>query len=132
MATKKEVPLSNTVNFTTAGLGGLMGWVVVHPFNTCSVRMNLAGASGGSAKLSFLPYFVSTVKNQGISSLYAGLGAGLLRQVFYSTSRFGFFEVFRDKLAEYRPTDLLSRLIAGVTSGGTVPHPSQNNYCVCI
>jgi len=119
MSAKKEVPLSNTVNFTTAGLGGLMGWVVVHPFNTCSVRMNLASAAGGSAsKLSFLPYFVSTVKNQGVSSLYAGLGAGLLRQVFYSTSRFGFFEVFRDKLAEYRPTDLLSRLIAGVTSGG--------------
>lgn len=95
-----------------------MGWVVVHPFNTCSVRMNLASAAGGGAtKLSFLPYFVTTVKNQGVSSLYAGLGAGLLRQIFYSTSRFGFFEVFRDKLAEYRPTDLLSRLIAGVTSG---------------
>lgn len=118
--TKKEVPIPSSVNFTTAGMGGLIGWAVVHPFNTVGVRMNLATASGGTVKPSFLPYLISTVKNQGVSSLYAGLGAGLLRQVFYSTARFGFFEVFRDKLAEYRPTDLLSRLLAGVTSGGSI------------
>ena len=51
-------------------------------------------------------------------ALYSGLGAGLLRQFFYATSRFGFFEVFRDELAKYRETDFLSRLVAGVTSGG--------------
>lgn len=115
----KEAPIPSYVNFATAGMGGLIGWAVIHPFNTIGIRMNLASATGGQ-KLAFVPYFVSTVKSQGVASLYNGLSAGLLRQLFYSTARFGFFEVFRDKLAEYRPTDFLSRLVAGVSSGGSL------------
>jgi solute carrier family 25 oxoglutarate transporter 11 len=117
MSANKQVPVPASVNFATAGMGGLFGWAVVHPFNTLGIRMNLATASG-NAKVSFLPYLASTVKTQGFMSLYSGLGAGMLRQVFYSTSRYGFFEVFRDELAKHRPTDFLSRLLAGVTSGG--------------
>lgn len=109
--------ISTTVlNFGTAGLGGIMGWCVVHPFNTLSVRMNLASASG--QKLSFIPYFISTVKESGFLSLYAGLSAGILRQTCYATSRFGLFEVFRDEMAKYRPTDIWSRLSTGMVSGG--------------
>ena len=37
-------PLPTSVKFATAGLGGVMGWVVVHPFNTCAIRMNLLAA----------------------------------------------------------------------------------------
>ena len=102
------------VNFSTAGLGGIMGWCVVHPFNTVCVRMNLASASGnGKANLSFVSYLSSTVKEAGFMSLYAGLSAGLLRQTCYATSRFGLFEVFRDEMAKYRPTDIWSRLSTG-------------------
>jgi solute carrier family 25 oxoglutarate transporter 11 len=117
MSANKQVPVPASVNFATAGMGGLFGWAIVHPFNTLGIRMNLATASG-NAKVSFLPYLVSTVKTQGFMSLYSGIGAGMLRQVFYSTSRYGFFEVFRDELAKHRPTDFFSRLLAGVSSGG--------------
>lgn len=34
--------LSRLAKFTTAGLAGILGWIVVHPFNTLAVRMNLA------------------------------------------------------------------------------------------
>lgn len=50
-------------------------------------------------------------------SLYNGLSAGILRQIFYATSRFGLFEVFRDEMAKYRETDIWSRLISGCASG---------------
>ena len=93
---------------------------VVHPFNTVAIRMNLAtmaaGANGPS--LSFGSYLSNMVKTQGVMSLYSGLSAGLLRQCFYATSRVGFFEVLRDEMAKYRPTDFLSRLVVGVVSGG--------------
>ena len=76
--------------------------------------MNLASASGAvNANPAFLPYLSSTVKESGFMSLYAGLSAGLLRQTCYATSRFGLFEVFRDELANYRPTDIWSRLSTG-------------------
>ena len=110
----KPILSPTIVNFSTAGLGGIMGWCVVHPFNTVCVRMNLASATGGpKASLSFVSYLSSTVKEAGFMSLYAGLSAGLLRQTCYATSRFGLFEVFRDEMAKYRPTDIWSRLSTG-------------------
>jgi solute carrier family 25 oxoglutarate transporter 11 len=118
MSTNNTKPLSATVNFATAGMGGLFGWFMVHPFNTLGIRMNLATATGGAQQLSFTKYLVTTIKNDGVKSLYSGLSAGLLRQLFYATSRFGLFEVFRDELAKHRETDFLSRLVCGVTSGG--------------
>jgi hypothetical protein len=47
-------------------MGGIMGWVVVHPFNTICVRMNLATASGGkNSHLGFIPYSQSIIKESG-------------------------------------------------------------------
>ena len=81
-----------------------MGWAMVHPFNTIAVRSNLASASGQTFSLKEM------VAKQGWMSVYDGLSAGVLRQVFYATSRFGLFETFRDMLHEYRgKTDFASR-----------------------
>ena len=33
------------------------------------------------------------VKNEGFLTVYQGLGAGIVRQIFYATSRFGLYEV---------------------------------------
>jgi solute carrier family 25 (mitochondrial oxoglutarate transporter), member 11 len=101
------------VSFFTAGLGGCLGWVVVHPFNTLAIRMNLASqaADATTAPKSFAAYSSNVIKSEGFMSLYSGLSAGVLRQIFYATSRFGLFEVFRDEMAKYRPTDIWSRLI---------------------
>jgi len=95
-----------------------MGWVAIHPFNTLGIRMNLATSSNSGTKTSFLKFSSDLIKEKGFVSLYDGLSAGLLRQLFYATSRFGLFEVFRDQLAKYRETDFVSRLVCGVTSGG--------------
>lgn len=101
-AKASDVPKS--VIFVTSGLGGCMGWAIVHPFNTIAVRSNLASMSG--KKFSFN----TMVAEQGIMSLYDGIAAGVWRQVFYASSRFGLFETFRDKLHEIRgKTDFASR-----------------------
>lgn len=118
MSGSKKQPLPTSVNFATAGLGGLIGWVAIHPFNTLGIRMNLASQSGVPTESSFLKFSTNIVHNEGVAALYSGLNAGLLRQLFYATSRFGLFEVFRDELAKHRETDFLSRLAAGCSSGG--------------
>ena len=79
--------------------------------------MNLASQTGGG-NLSFFPFMKQTIEKQGVRSLYNGLTAGIIRQVFYGSSRFGLFEVFRDELAKYRETDFRSRLLVGMLSGG--------------
>lgn len=96
--------LPKPVVFATSGLGGMLGWAIVHPFNTIAVRSNLASASGQTFSLAEM------VAKQGWMSVYDGLSAGVMRQVFYATSRFGLFETFRDILHEYRgKTDFASR-----------------------
>lgn len=113
-------PLSKTtLSFGTAGLGGCLGWVIVHPFNTLAIRINLASSSpGADANVSFLKYTVNTMKKEGILNLYSGLGAGLSRQIVYATSRLGLYEAFRDEAAKYRDIDFASRLVLGCVSGG--------------
>lgn len=96
--------LPKSITFLTAGLGGMLGWCVVHPANTLAVRSNLASMQG--KKFSFK----AMVEESGLLSLYDGLAAGVLRQVFYASTRFGLFETFRDKLHELRgKTDFASR-----------------------
>lgn len=120
LATSPAAPeLPTAVKFGTAGLGGILAWCVVHPANTVAVRMNLAAMSGAAEKQpNFYNFAANLYKTEGTKGLYAGLEAGIIRQIFYATSRFGLFEVFRDKLAQYRKIDVLSRLLVGCASGG--------------
>ena len=113
------------VNFITAGLGGIIGWTVVHPLNTLSIRMNLIIAQNAGLqpnqqeRLSFVRFSTDIIKNESVGALYRGLTAGWLRQVFFATSIYGFYEIFRDQLAKFSD-DLgyAARAVAGVGSGG--------------
>lgn len=81
--------------------------------------MNLAAAKAGGGKSDSFFTFIKNVQHErGFMSLYQGLEAGIVRQIFYATSRFGLFEVIRDYMARHRDTDLASRLFSGCTSGG--------------
>jgi len=61
---------------------------------------------------------MDTVKKSGFASLYNGLGAGIWRQVFYASSRYGLFQVFRDTLTQYREMDFAARLSCATAAGG--------------
>lgn len=106
--------VSKPLVFATSGLGGMIGWVVVHPANTVAVRMSLASAAGQKFN------FMKMIGESGWGSLYDGVGAGVMRQVFYASSRFGLFETCRDKLHEYRgKTDFAGRVAVGAVTGAT-------------
>lgn len=106
--------LSKPLVFATSGLGGMLGWLVVHPANTTAVRMSLASAQGKQFN------FMKMIGESGWASLYDGVGAGVMRQVFYASSRFGLFETCRDKLHEVRgKTDFAGRVAVGAVTGAT-------------
>lgn len=120
--TKEQAPaepqqLSRVVTFATAGLGGVLGWICIHPCNTVAIRMNLNSMGNPEKMPNFFNYTKRMIAKEGVLTLYSGLSAGITRQIFYATSRFGLFEVFRDKMAQYRETDLFSRLLTGCASG---------------
>jgi len=114
IATSPPAPtLSKSAIFATSGLGGCLGWTIVHPCNTIAVRWNLASMQGKKFTIAGM------VRESGWMSVYDGLAAGVLRQVFYASARFGLFEMGRDKLHEIRgKTDFASRVGIGATAGG--------------
>jgi solute carrier family 25 (mitochondrial oxoglutarate transporter), member 11 len=84
-----------------------------------AVRMNLASMQGKPFSMHQM------LAESGWRSLYDGLPAGILRQIFYASSRFGLFETFRDKLHEIRgTTDFASRVVVGAVTGGIAAYLS--------
>ena len=111
--------MTPVVNFGTASLGGITGWIFVHPMNTIAIRSSLASTSGVKFSL------VEAVKKEGPLSFYKGLGAGCWRQLIYAGARFGLYEDFRDRMHAIRgKTDFTSRLVCGTVSGGIAAYMS--------
>lgn len=63
--------------------------------------------------------FVHVVKNNGVRGLYNGLSASLLRQLTYSTARFGIYEELkqRNTSADGKPPSFLSLVVMASVSG---------------
>lgn len=67
------------------------------------VRIQLMGSMSPDTKKPSFPALLShMVKTEGISSIYAGLSAALMRQAIYGTARIGLHRTFSDKLQEVR------------------------------
>jgi len=63
----KSAPLPKSIIFATSGLGGCLGWGIVHPANTLAVRWNLASMQGKTFN------FNAMIKESGWMGLYDGL-----------------------------------------------------------
>lgn len=62
--------------------------------------------------------FVRILKSDGVLGLYSGLSASLLRQLTYSTVRFGIYEEMKSRSSSEDPS--LPKLIAMATSSGFI------------
>jgi len=116
MSSSKPIP--GYVAFATSGVGGIFGWLFVHPVNTLGIRMNLASLQNPGKQLGFVSFASKQLSEGGLMNLYSGLGAGIWRQIFYASSRYGLFQVFRDTLAQYREVDFMGRLSCATAAGG--------------
>ena len=64
----------------------------VQPLDLVKNRMQLSGAGGGKKEhKTSLHAIRSILKNEGITGMYTGLSAGLLRQATYTTTRLGIY-----------------------------------------
>ena len=65
-----------------------------HPLDLAKVHLQTSGQSHGGLLKSTL----SIIRNQGVTALYSGLTASLMRQLTYSTTRFAIYEVAKQQL----------------------------------
>merc|ERR1719157_525405 len=81
--------------FVTGSMSGMMATCVIQPMDMIKVRIQVGAAAGGATS----PFTIASqmIKNEGFMAMYAGLGAGLTRQVVYTGARLGLFDIFTEK-----------------------------------
>lgn len=120
MADTKPKTSPKSVKFLFGGLAGMGATVFVQPLDLVKNRMQLAGqgTKAREYKTSF-HCLVSILKNEGVSGVYTGLSAGLLRQATYTTTRLGIYTILFEKMtsADGRPPNFLMKAGIGMTAG---------------
>lgn len=104
------------------GLGSAGAACVTHPLDLIKVQLQTTQ----EGKVSIFQLTRNIIKNQGVRALYNGISASLLRQLTYSTTRFGIYEV--GKQAFGNDLDFLGKvLLAGGAGacGGLVGTPAD-------
>ncbi|OQD61797.1 hypothetical protein PENPOL_c015G09253 [Penicillium polonicum] len=73
---------------------------VTHPLDlgNCKLAVRLQTRAPDAPK-TMVGTFVHIVKNNGVTGLYSGLSAAMLRQITYSTTRFGIYEELKSRIA---------------------------------
>ncbi|OAD55624.1 Mitochondrial dicarboxylate carrier [Eufriesea mexicana] len=107
------------------GLSSAGAACVTHPLDLLKVHLQ----TQQKGKISIAQLTVSIIRNQGILALYNGLSASLLRQLTYSTIRFGVYEVGKQTFEKSGHTMLFHQklLLAGFSgaTGGVFGTPGD-------
>eukprot|EP00811_Abedinium_folium_P005088 NODE_14685_length_1093_cov_2.988613.p2 GENE.NODE_14685_length_1093_cov_2.988613~~NODE_14685_length_1093_cov_2.988613.p2 ORF type:complete len:298 (-),score=107.37 NODE_14685_length_1093_cov_2.988613:119-1012(-) len=84
--------------FVTGSISGCFSTCCIQPIDMVKVRVQLAAAEGRATS----PFKVTgdLLRDDGIVGMYAGLSAGLMRQVFYTGARLGLYDIFTDMAKE--------------------------------
>lgn len=118
-------PLSipKPLQFAFGGMSGMAATCVVQPIDLIKTRMQLASSSGGSAAVAnagFVQTLTSVMRSEGLIGMYAGLSAGLFRQVTYTTARLGMFGILKDALStDGEALPFTHKAFAGMVAGAT-------------
>ena len=76
--------------FICGGTAACLASATIHPIDLSKVRLQLfATLNPGVPKPNFVQILTNLVKEEGISAMYAGLSASLMRQAVYGTARIG-------------------------------------------
>merc|ERR1712086_494005 len=81
--------------FAVGGTSGCMATCLIQPLDMVKVRSQLGGVGTNPVAVAG-----KIIASDGVGALYKGLSAGILRQVFYGTSRLG---IFRTLTAQVTP-----------------------------
>eukprot|EP01036_Dinobryon_divergens_P025553 gene25553-34111_t len=107
--------------FAVGGFSGMLASSVVHPIDLSKVRLQLfATMNPDLPKPSFATIIGTMIRNEGFTSIYAGLSAALLRQAVYGTARIGLHRSFSSELQRRNDGKALSfpvKILSGMASG---------------
>lgn len=98
------------------GVASAMAACCTHPLDL--VKVHLQTISTQKESLSMSSTFVRVLKSEGVSGLYNGISASLLRQLTYSTARFGVYESAKSYiLTSGKQMDLGTKIVISGSAG---------------
>jgi dicarboxylate transporter 10 len=113
-----------TMDYAALLLGGassMMACVCTHPLDTLKVHMqvNEKAISLNDRPAGMIQTAINVVKTRGVSGLYKGLSAALMRQATYSTTRFAAYDAIKFHLDEggKKKLSLYERSAAAMLAG---------------
>lgn len=129
--------------FVEGGIASVIAGSATHPLDLIKVRMQLQGESQpsnlrpalafhpGSAqapphpppKVGPIAVGVKLVQQEGVTGLFSGVSATILRQLLYSTTRMGLYELLKKKWSQPNSAGLTTipltrKITAGLIAGG--------------
>lgn len=93
MAEQKKVAPTRLGRWYFGGIASAGAACFTHPFDLIKVTLQTQ-----QGKLAALPLAKKIVQQQGVKALYQGLSASVLRQITYSMTRFGLYEVGKQNM----------------------------------
>ncbi|WPH04217.1 Hypothetical protein R9X50_00710600 [Acrodontium crateriforme] len=100
---------------------------VTHPLDLLKVRLQTQPHDGSRRNMGQM--FMHVLKSDGVPGLYKGLSASLLRQITYSTTRFGVYEELKETFTSAKEKPSFAALIAMSSTsgflGGIVGNPAD-------
>lgn len=118
-APKEPAGMPKYVKFLFGGSAGMGATLFVQPLDLVKNRMQLSG-EGGQARehKTSLHAIRAIVRNEGLTGIYAGLSAGLLRQATYTTTRLGVYTVLFETFSkDGKPPGFLMKAAMGMSAG---------------
>lgn len=113
-------PLPMGIKFLFGGSAGIAATLVVQPLDLVKNRLQLSGADGKTKMYKSTGDAIAKIlKSEGITGMYNGLSAGILRQATYTTTRLGVFNVLLEKFAspDGTPPNFFTKAALGMTAG---------------
>jgi len=115
-----EATIPKPVKFLFGGTSGMFATCFVQPLDLVKTRMQVNKVAEGAKKPSTFSVISNVIKNEGISTLYTGLSAGLLRQATYTTTRLGIYTwLFETFSTEGKPPGFFMKAALGMTAGAS-------------
>lgn len=103
--------------FVQGSVGAAIGGAVAHPLDLIKVRMQLQ--TDATTKLNMLQMGRSIVTNEGAFGLLKGVDASIARQLVYSGTRFGMYDVLKRAAGEETsPLSMPTKIVCAIGAGG--------------
>ncbi|KAF5287920.1 hypothetical protein FQA39_LY15624 [Lamprigera yunnana] len=113
-----DKPLPVYAKFLFSSCAGVCATLVCYPLDLLKNRMQLYGKLYKGKTISGLVLAKQIVKEKGVSGIYVGLGASVVRQALYTGTRMGGFQILLDYLStDGRSPSFFTKCCASVFAG---------------